>query len=142
MAFKLGPLENNWEIPYFQRSWYENIFNMGETSYITENGLYKEKKFDAKTAPLKLISMNAKDGLLETFSWRQRFNDFRAYEVHKHTGMTFIEFLELPRFIVEETLNILREDRRMKERVMSQADEGKLNNDSMVENFIKSSAYR
>lgn len=115
---------------------------MGETAYLTDSGLYKEKRFTARTAPLKMIAMNTKDGLLETFTWRQRLNDFRGYEVYKHTGMSFNEFISLPRFMVEETINILREDRRVKEKALAQSEEGKGFNDNMVENFIKNSAYR
>lgn len=107
-AIEHGPVSSSWEIAYCMRMFYDRIFRLSDSSFLSEEGVFKRKNFERDTNPLRLVSMTSKEGLFERFSWHSRFVEYRIYEIEKATGMSFEQWLRLPTYVIDEMLNTLK----------------------------------
>lgn len=139
----VGPVPNPWDIPYWLSSFYDNLYRFSADAYVTEEGFIKHKQFHSLESPLQMISMNSREGLLETFSWRKRMQDYRAYEIQKHLGLTFNEWLAYPTFIQTEMLNIFKQEKIERDKAIEDAKSEMDNQyNNPLEDMINRSAYR
>lgn len=99
-----GPLKG-WEIPYWLSVFYDKTFNISERCYDEK---YQTKRFTADNNPLRLVSMNTKEGLLESNGFRRRAWEHRTYRIYEATGLDLLEWLSMPTAHLEMILNDLR----------------------------------
>lgn len=127
------------------RVFYDYIFGLSDSAFLVEEGFYKPKTFTKATDPLRMVSMNAKEGLLSYGVWGSRLADYEMLDVKERTGMTFMEFMELPLFFADDLLT------RFKLEKMKRAQEAppppppthkKSPKDELMDNFIAGSQYR
>lgn len=139
---RVGPVKD-WDIPYFMAAFYDAAYKISERCY---NAEFEIKKFTEATNPLRLVSMNTKEGLMESNRYRKRFNEFITYEVAKLTGMSFPEWIALPTYMLEQLLDDLRTGYMIREqeraRMMGTIDEvPKDRHESAIEKMVNGSAY-
>lgn len=67
---------------------------------------------DATQHPWPLISDTPRDGLRGLWSVERRLSEFELYEITKHYGYNFTEFISLPRHMVERILENRRDAER------------------------------
>lgn len=101
---KVG-VKNSWDLPYFMAVFYDSVYKVSERCY-TED--FELKRFEEATNPLRMVSMNTKEGLMESNRYRKRFYEYTTYEVCKYTGLSFDKWLALPTFLLEQLLDDLR----------------------------------
>ena len=103
---KIGPL-SGFDIPYHLASFYDNLFNLSSRAYTSE---YQLKSFSPGTDPLRLVHMNAYEGLFESTRQRRRFSEFRRYKVYEKTGLNFDDWLQRPGYEIDLILDDLRQE--------------------------------
>lgn len=113
---KIGPL-SGYDVAYQISCFYDNLFNLSSRSYTND---YKLKEFTPATDPLRIVHMNAYEGLFESTRYRKRFNEYRLYLVNEKTGFNFDEWLSRPPYEIELLLNDLREENALN---LERADE-------------------
>lgn len=100
---------SGWEVPYFRRSFYDQLYGISERCYfINKDGQKAIKTFNQSTEPLKLISKTVKEGLTESEAFRRRAWEYRTYKIGDVQGMSFNEWLDLPPHKLELLLNDIR----------------------------------
>lgn len=117
------------------------MFGLSESAFETEEGYYKKKRFTEDTNPLRMISMNTKEGLMENFYWQKRWLDYRVYEIEKATGLSFTEWLEYPTYVLEEMVTRLKQEKLQRERE-HEVQMRKAKQEALTENFIGGSNFR
>lgn len=111
-----GPLEP-WEVPYFIRSFYDQLFHVSERCYIIKDGHYEIKSFDDKTNPLRMVSKTVREGLTENNALRRRAWEYRTYKINEVQGMSFKEWLAQPPFILDMILNDIRKEEEIRQAI-------------------------
>lgn len=111
-----GALEP-WEIPYFIRTFYDQLFHTSERCYIIKDGQYEIKAFDDKTNPLRLVSKTVREGLTENNALRRRAWEYRTYKINEVQGMSFKEWLAQPPFILDMILNDIRKEEEVRQAI-------------------------
>ena len=105
-----GPL-SGWEIPYFRRSFYDQLYGISDQCYyIDKDGKKANKRFSHHTEPLKLISKTVKEGLSESETFRYKAWEYRTYKMQEVQGMSFKEWMDLPPHLMESILNDIRDE--------------------------------
>ena len=106
-----------WDIPYFLSMIYDMVFEISERAYIYDEltNTYKHKRFEPHNAPLRMVSMSARTGLLENGPFATIFDQYRIYDIHKFTGLSLTEWLELPTFYTESILRTLQREKRLRD---------------------------
>lgn len=111
-----GALEP-WEVPYFIRSFYDQIFHTSERCYVIKDGHYEIKAFDEKTNPLRMVSKTVREGLGENNAMRRRAWEYRTYKINEVQGMSFKEWLALPPFTLDMILNDIRKEEEVRQAI-------------------------
>lgn len=146
---EMGPLKE-WEIPYYLGVFYDKVFAISDFAYSDE---YKSRGFiPERTDPLRLVTVSAKDCLLESNGFRKRFHEFRIYDVYNKTGISFDDWIARPPYELDMYLNDLRIEfaniekaraEREREEDMSLAAHGYGQyNDQMIGDLQNGSKYR
>lgn len=78
---------------------------------------------DDPTRPWASVADNDVEGLRELWGISRRRAEFKIYEIHSNYGYNFTEFINLPRWFVEDIL----QDRRDEERKLRVARENAAN---------------
>lgn len=111
-----GELED-WEIPYFVRSFYDQLYHTSERCYVIRDGHYELKSFDDKTNPLRMVSKTVREGLLENNAYRRRAWEYRTYKINEVQGMSFKEWLAQPTFVLDMILNDIRKEEEVRQAI-------------------------
>ena len=105
-----GPL-SGWEVPYFRRSFYDQLYGIGDQCYyIDKDGKKAVKRFTHHTEPLRLVSKTVKEGLSESEAFRRKAWEYRTWKIKGVQGMTFNEWMDLPPHLMESILNDIRNE--------------------------------
>jgi hypothetical protein len=128
-AAKVGRCNNGWEVAYFMQAFYDNVYGLSDKMYL-EN--YERKEVNNFNRPLSMVSMNSREGLSEFSGYRRRLVEYMSFKVKDNTGMSFLEWINLPTFILEQLLGDLRlqfqereaEAERQKQAMLDQANMG------------------
>lgn len=132
-----------WEVPYYMNVFYDYIFGLSESAFLVEEGFYKPKTFSKATDPLRMVSMNAKEGLLSSGVWSSRLADYEMLDVKERTGMTFMEFLELPLHFADDMLMRFKLEKMKRAQEPPPLPNQKQSpKDELMDNFIAGSKYR
>lgn len=108
-----GPLDG-WEIPYFVRKFYDELFDIGDRCYVvTKEGKYETKTFTDKNEPLRMVSKTLKEGLMEGDMYRLRAWEYRTYNISSLMGMSFNEWLSLPPHRLDALLDDIRKEKEL-----------------------------
>lgn len=87
---------------------------------------YDLTDLDNELEPLAIIKQNeAKEGLWELGTRTRYMREFHIYQVHTHFGMSWIEFIQLPRHECDFIIDLLRKE-EARIRAMSQSAESAL----------------
>lgn len=106
-----GPLDG-WEIPYFVRKFYDELFEISERCYvITKEGKYETKAFTELNAPLKMVSKTTSEGLMEGDAFRFRAWEYRTYNIASLMGMSFNEWMSLPPHRLDALMDDIRREK-------------------------------
>lgn len=76
--------------------------------YQTEYGIYNHDRLDRR--PLSLVAMHPKEDVLEGGPLYSHVRKFFNYRIQKHFGLSLLEFLELPPYLVELLYDIAKAD--------------------------------
>lgn len=106
---KDGPLDP-WEVPYFVRTFYDQLFKTSERCYVIRDGRYELKGFDEHNNPLRLVSKTTREGLLENTGLRRRAWEYRTYRIQEIQGLDFQQWLALPPHVLENILSDIRRE--------------------------------
>lgn len=112
---KEGPLDP-WEIPYFIRNFYDQVFQISDRCYMMRDRRHELKSFDTNTNPLRMVSKTVREDLLESSQYRKRAWEYRIYKIHEVQGMSFKEWLEQPPYLLDAILNDIRAEEEAKQR--------------------------
>lgn len=100
-----------WEVPYFTRSFYDQLYGISDQCYyIDKDGKKAPKRFNNYTEPLRLISASVKEGLTESEAFRRKAWEYRTYKIQEVQGMSFDKWMELPPHLMEVILNDIRSE--------------------------------
>lgn len=113
---KQGPL-NDWEVPYFVRNFYDQVFNISQRCYMIKDGRHEVKAFDQSTNPLRMVSKTVREGLGESAQLRKRAWEYRTYRINEQQGITFDKWLELPPHILDGILNDIRREEQLRSQI-------------------------
>lgn len=120
-----GPL-TGWEVPYFRRSFYDQLYGLTDRCYfINKDGQKAVKRFTSHTEPLKLISKTAKEGLTESEAFRRKAWEYRTYKIGEVQGMNFDRWMELPPHLMEALLTDIRNETAAINAVKDNLNQGK-----------------
>ncbi len=89
---KQGPLDG-YEIPYFMRKFYDELFGISDKCFIMRESKYEIKQFEESTLPLKMVSKTLTEGFLEDDVYRRRAWEYRTYNIGTLQGMSFKEWM-------------------------------------------------
>lgn len=106
---KDGPL-HEWEIPYFIRNFYDQLFKTSERCYIIREGKYELKNFTPANEPLRMVSKTVREGLTENTVFRRKAWEYRTYRIQEIQGLSFKEWMELTPPIQEQLLTDIRKE--------------------------------
>lgn len=113
---KDGPLDP-WEVPYFVRTFYDQLFKTSERCYIIRDGRYEVKTFDEHNNPLRLVSKTTREGLMENSGIRRRAWEYRTYRIQEVQGLDFEQWLSLPPAILESILTDIRREEEQRKAI-------------------------
>lgn len=108
---------DEWDIPYFLSMIYDMVFGISERAYTYDEmtNSYRQRRFESHNAPLRMVNMSARSGLLESGPFATIFDQYRIYEINKFTGLSLTEWLELPTFYTESILHTLQREKRLRD---------------------------
>lgn len=109
-----GPLDG-WDIPYFIRKFYDELYEISDRCYILRDGRYEIKQFTERTNPLRMVSKTVSEGLMEDDTYRRRAWEFRTYNIGEIQGMSFAEWMAQPPARLEAVLNDIRKEKELME---------------------------
>lgn len=111
-----GPPLDGWEIAYFIRKFYDELFSISERCYIVnQEGRYEIKQFSERTDPLRMVSKTTTEGLMEDDAYRRRAWEFRTYNIGEIQKMSFNEWMAQPPARLEAILNDIRKEKALME---------------------------
>ena len=109
---KQGPL-HGYEIPYFMRKFYDELFGISEKCYVIRDGKYELKGFEETTNPLRMVSKTVTEGLMENDVYRRRAWEYRTYNIGTLQGMSFDEWMAQPLSRLDAILNDIRREKEL-----------------------------
>lgn len=109
---KQGPLDG-YEIPYFMRKFYDELFGVSDKCYVIREGKYELKGFEETTNPLRMVSKTVAEGLMENDVYRRRAWEYRTYNIATLQGMSFVEWMSQTPSQLEAVLNDLRKEKEL-----------------------------
>jgi hypothetical protein len=109
---KQGPLDG-YEIPYFMRKFYDELYGISEKCYVIKEGKYELKLFEEFNNPLKMVSKTVTEGLMESDVYRRRAWEYRTYNIATIQGMDFKDWMQQTPAQLEGILNDIRREKEL-----------------------------